>query len=359
MPVTIHDVAKRAGVGVGTVSRLLNGGHQVSPQTQERVRAAIAELGFTPSRRGQAFARGRTSTIVALVPFVTHPSAVERVTGLIDGLRATGLPVSIADVERPEHQTEHLVSLTEDQRPEGMVVVSLHLTEDELARLATVGLRPVLIDAEAPGLSCIVIDDVLGGRLATEHLLELGHRRIGFVGDLPRDRFGFTSSERRHRGYAEALADAGVDARQGYERTGRHGEETAREQARGLLELPERPTAVFAASDTQALGVLHAARALGIDVPGELSIVGFDDVAVAELVGLTTVRQPLVESGQVAARIVTEQITDPARPAERHEQPLELVERGTTGAPPRRRRGQPTAGGVPRRPPATGEDGGR
>jgi len=328
--VTIRDVAARAGVGVGTVSRIVNGGEQVSPATRERVLAAIEELDFRPSRRGQAFARGRTSTVAVLVPFVTHPSATERVSGLIQGLRDTHIPVSIADVELPEHQHDHLRALSADLRPEGLVVVSLHLTDEELDGLGAGGVRPVLIDAEAPGLSCFVIDDERGGRIATEHLVDLGHRRIGFVGDLEHDTFGFTSSERRHRGYLEALATAGLVPREEYQRTGRHGRDTALAATMRLLDLDEPPTAVFAASDTQALGVLQAARERGLRVPEDLSVVGFDDIGVAALVDLTTVRQPLVESGREAARVVVEQIKDPARVAERHEMPLELVVRGTT-----------------------------
>jgi DNA-binding LacI/PurR family transcriptional regulator len=331
---TIRDVANRAGVGVGTVSRMVNGGQHVSARTQSRVQAAIEELGFRPSRRGQAFARGRTSSVVVLVPFVTHPSAVERVSGLIHGLRASALPVSVADVERPEHQGEHLTSLVDDLRPEGLVVVSLRLSDQELAALAAAQVRPVLVDAEAPGLSSLVTDDREGGRTATDHLLTLGHRRVGFVGDLERDLFGFTSSERRHAGYVEALAAAGIDRDPDLERTGQHSQDNARGQAAALFALSDPPTAVFAASDTQALGVLQAARERGLRVPEDVSVVGYDDIAVAELVALTTVRQPLVESGMRAAAIVLEQVADPDRAAERIELPLELVVRGSTGPPP-------------------------
>lgn len=339
---TIRDVADRAGVGVGTVSRLLNGGHQVSPQTRARVQIAIEELGFRPSRRGQSFARGTTSNVIALVPFVTHPSAVERVSGMIHGLRESSLPVSVADVEVPEHQHEHLASMVDDLRPEGLVVVSLHLRDEELASLGRAGVRPVLVDAEAPGLTSLIVDDVAGGRMATEHLIGLGHERIAFVGDLERDPFGFTSSRRRHQGFVEALTSAGIERQPEFERTGTHSQDNARGQAAALFALPEPPSAVFAASDTQALGVLQAAREAGLRVPDDASVVGFDDIAVADLVGLSTVRQPLVDSGRRAAAIVLEQIADMDRPAERIELRLELVARGTTGPPPttrRRRRG--------------------
>ena len=334
---TIRDVAARAGVGVGTVSRTVNGGHQVSPKTRARIQAAIEELGFRPSRRGQAFARGTTAGVVVLVPFVTHPSAVERVSGLIHGLRASTLPVSVADVEVPEHQRDHLASLVDDLRPEGLVVVSLHLSDEERAALEAAGIRPVLVDAEAPGLSSLVVDDELGGVMATQHLLELGHRRVAFVGDLERDPFGFTSSERRHRGYLRALATAGLERDPELERTGKHSQDNARGQAAALFGSHGPPSAVFAASDTQALGVLQAAREAGLRVPEDVSVIGFDDIAVADLVGLTTVRQPLVDSGFRAAELVLAEAADASRPAEQVELPLELRVRGTTGPPPTRR----------------------
>jgi DNA-binding LacI/PurR family transcriptional regulator len=330
---TIRDVAERAGVGVGTVSRVVNGGLHVSPKTQARIQAAIEELGFRPSRRGQSFARGTTAGVVVLVPFVTHPSAVERVSGLIHGLRSSTLPLSVADVEVPQHQHDHLVSLADDLRPEGLVVVSLRLSEAEQLALDAAGIRPVLVDTEAPGLSSIVVDDEEGGRLGTRHLLDLGHRRIGFVGDLERDPFGFTSSERRHRGYLQALEAAGVPRDPDLERTGKHSQDDARGQAAALFALPQPPTAVFAASDTQALGVLQAAREAGLRVPADVSVVGFDDIAVADLVGLTTVRQPLVESGVRAAELVLAQAADHTHPVEQVELPLELRVRGTTAPP--------------------------
>jgi DNA-binding LacI/PurR family transcriptional regulator len=334
---TIRDVADRAGVGVGTVSRLVNGGRQVHPRTAERVQAAIDELGYLPSRRGRAFARGRTASVAVLVPFVTHPSAVERVTGLVEGFRSSGLPVSLADVESPEHQHEHLEALSSDLRPEGLVVVSLRLTREETERLRASGVRPVLIDAEAEGLTSFVVDDLAGGRLAVEHLLGLGHESVAFVGDLEHDRFGFVSSELRHRGYVAALDAAGLERCDEYERTGHHGQDTARNHGRELFGLARRPTAVFAASDTQALGILQAARDVRLRVPEDVSVVGFDDIAVAALTGLTTVRQPLVESGLRAAEAVLAQVDDPERAPEQVVLPLHLVVRDTTAPPPRPR----------------------
>lgn len=331
--VTIYDVARHAGVAVTTVSRVMNNTGQVRGETKDRVMAAVSELGYRPNRTARGLARRRVAAVAALIPFVSHSSAVHRVRGMVEGLRHTGLPLSLFDVELPEHQHEHLRALTGDLRPEGLVVVSLHLTDEEQAWLGAAGLRPVLVDSEADGLSSVVVDDEAGGELATSHLTGLGHRRIAFVGDLEHDRFGFTSSERRHRGYLRALAASGIERRTDYERTGRHGLDTARAQTMGLLDLAEPPTAVFAASDTQALGVIQAARERGVRVPDDLSVVGFDDIDIAAHADLTTVRQPLVESGGEAVRIVEAERIDPSAPPRRHLMEIELVRRGTTANP--------------------------
>lgn len=332
---SIHEVARRAGVGVATVSRVMNNTGQVRDETRLRVLAAVEELSYRPNRTARGLARRRLATVAALVPYVTHPSAVARVQGMVEACRDLGMPVSLFDVEVPEHKREHLSGLTADLRPEGLVVVSLHLTPEERGWLRRASLRPVLVDVELEGFSTIVIDDEEGGALATRHLLELGHRRIGFIGDLERgqDEFGFRASPLRHRGYLRMLAEAGVRRVPEYERTGPHGREESRRHARELLNLEPRPTAIFAASDTQAVGVLAAARDCGLRVPEDLSVIGFDDVETAASARLTTVRQPLVESGRRAIQLVEAERADPDQPPQRVVLGIELVARDTTGPP--------------------------
>src|SRR5262249_31112871 len=189
------------------------------------------------------------------------------------------------------------------------------------------------IDAVHPRFPSITVDNVAGGEMATRHLLALGHRRIALIGDPPPE-FRFEWSRDRTRGYERALAVAGIELRSDYVREGTRVPHVARAVAAELLSLPERPTAIFAASDTQALGALEAARALGIQVPGELSVIGFDDIEVAAYVGLTTVRQPLLESGRRGARLLLDELARRAVAPLRELLPLELVVRSTTGPAP-------------------------
>ena len=178
-------------------------------------------------------------------------------------------------------------------------------------------------------LPCVHIDDEAGGRLATEHLLALGHTRIGFVGDIEENPYGFYSSARRRAGHEAALRDAGLTPDPWLVRTGPHNRDAARALARELLSAAP-PTAIFAASDDQALGVLEAADAAGLAVPEQLSVVGFDDIEVARYAHLTTVAQPLEASGRRGVDLLLDALAGGTPRSEQLD--CELVVRGTTAA---------------------------
>src|SRR5215471_7918935 len=333
-PARIADVAARAGVGVATVSRVLNGRVGVRPSTRERVIEAIDALNYRPSSLARGLSLRRTMVVAALLPCFTNPSAVQRVRGIVDGLSASNYDLMVFDIESENRQRRAFELFDRGDRADGLLVVSTLPPEAEVDRLRAAGLPCVLIDAMHSAFPSIAVDDVAGGELATRHLIELGHRRVALIGDPPPE-FRFEWSRDRTRGYERALASAGIEVRDEYVREGTRIPHVARAVAAELLSLPERPTAVFAASDTQAIGVLEAARALGIAVPGELSVIGFDDVEVAAYVGLTTVRQPLVESGRRGANLLLDALTHrrQVRPL-RELLPLELVVRGSTGPAP-------------------------
>jgi LacI family transcriptional regulator len=335
--VTIADVAAYAGVGAGTVSRVLNESPRVSVETRARVLNAIEVLDYRPNPLAQGLSRGRCQTLGAVVPFFTHASAVERLRGVMAGLDGSRYDLVLFNVESPVHRDEHLASLTRRDRADGLLIVSMPPPARDLDRLAAAGVPVVLLDARGHGVPTVVTDDVEGGRIATRYLLSLGHERIAFIGDDPANPFGFTSSAEREQGYRESLIEAGLAERPGDVLHGPHVREVARDLAGRLFDRDpaDRPTAVFAASDSQALGVLEAARARGVAVPDELSVVGFDDIEVSSYAGLTTVRQPLLESGKAAVALLLEALTNEDQPApEVHQLGLELVVRSTT-APPR------------------------
>jgi LacI family transcriptional regulator len=328
---TIARVAALAGVGVGTVSRVLNDSGAVSPGTRRRVQEAIEALDYEPSAAARALSTGRTLAIGIVAPFATRPSVIERLRGAAQCISAAGYQLVLLDVDRPEHVAGAFRSIAVKGRVDGLLVISLPLPESAVARVRSAGIPLVLIDRRESGLGGVHIDDGAGGRLAAEHLLGLGHERIAYLGDDETNPYGFDSSARRRAGYEAALRDAGVEVRPELVATGPHGRSVARTLAAQLLALPDPPTAIFAASDDQAVGVLEAASAVGVDVPGDLSVIGFDDIEIARYAGLTTVAQPLEASGARAAELLLEQVE--GWPASAEELRCELVVRDTTAAP--------------------------
>ena len=327
---TISDVARRAGVGTGTVSRVLNDSPRVSPATHARVREAIDHLGYRRNAAARSLSLGRSNSIGVVAPFFTSPSVVERLRGVSGRLARHGYDLLLFAVETPAQRRDVFREFARPDRVTGLLVISLPLTDEEVAALRAQRLPAVLVDAGHPGLPSVAKDDVRGGELAAQHLIDLGHERIGFVGDAAQNPFGFTSSERRRAGLRRALRRAGLPSGSRWERLGLHGRAPARELAADLLSRAGRPTAVFAASDIQALGVLEAARDAGLRVPGDLAVIGFDDVELAELLGLSTVRQPLARMGDHGAALLLRVLENGAAEPVEALPALEVVRRRTT-----------------------------
>ena len=304
--VTIADVAADAGVGVGTVSRVVNGSEQVRAATLQAVLDSIDRLGYRPSHAAAALVRGTPHTVAVMVAHLTRPSTVVRVASALAALEEQGYDTIICNVDGPPERDRHLEALLPTHRADGVLAICLPFSCEQLDQFSRAGVALVTVDAVNPGVPQTVIDNVLGGRLATEHLIGLGHRRIAFIGDRtfskPPAGLGFTSSADRLRGYKQALAAAGIEAEAGLIQRGPHDAASAAEHAAQLLKSADPPSAIFAASDTQAIGVLAAADRLGVLVPGRLSVVGFDDIDSATFLRLSTIRQPLDRSGAEGAR---------------------------------------------------------
>ena len=339
--VTIRDVAREAGVSVATASRALNGKDLVSPDTRARILAVMDELGFTPSPAARRLSLGRTLTIGVIVSFLTRPQAAERLRGVDAVLTDSEFDLVIYNVESVQKRDHYLGTLAQSQRTDGLLVMSLPPPDSAIASLGQSPVPVVFIDVHTPsiaGMPRVVGDDAAGGALAARHLLDLGHTAIGFVGDAVADPFGFTSSRDREAGLINELARAGVSIPTEWTGHGAHGRYEARDLARRMLSGERRPTAIVTASDTQALGVIAAARELGLHVPDDLSVIGYDDIEAADYVGLTTVRQRLIESGRRGAEVLLAEIQARSeRPPVAHLAP-ELVVRVTT-APPKEGRG--------------------
>ena len=334
MPSTIADVARRAGVGRGTVSRVLNDRPNVDPATRERVQRAIAELDYVPSPTARRLSLGLTQTIGVVVPYMTTPSVVERLRGIEAALVPAGYDMIVFNIESVERRDAVFREVPRRERVDGLVVISIAPRDDEVARTQAARVPMVLLDVSHPSVPSIDVDDVGGGRLAARHLIELGHRRIAFLGDTPRLPLGFRSSRNRLAGVRSALADAGLPLPPGRIATGGPDRATAAALTRALMGGADRPTAILCASDTQALGAIEAIRSLGAEVPGDVSIVGYDDIEQAADLGLTTVRQPLEESGRRAVERLLAAINGGDASTDREVLAVKLIIRGTTGPVP-------------------------
>jgi LacI family transcriptional regulator len=333
MAPTIYDVARHAGVGVGTVSRVLNDSPRVSEATRQKVLAAIEELDYHPSPIAQRLSLRKTFAIGVIAPFVTRPAFVGRLRGVEAALTESKYDLVLYNVETTDKRDVCFRELPTSQRFDGLLIIALPPTEEDVAHFHQAGIPIVLIDAYHPALSRVVIDDVKGGYMATQHLIELGHTRIAYISDPLESPFRFTSSPHRYQGYRQALDEARIPFRPEYHRWAEHGEEQARDMARRLLDLTEPPTAIFAASDTQAMGAIQAARDADLRIPEDLSVIGYDDLQAAEYMGLTTIRQLLFESGQRGVELLLETLENSQTEPMHKVLPTELIVRGTTAPP--------------------------
>ena len=339
---TIRDVAREADVGIGTVSRVLNNSPQVSPETRERVLQAIQQLGFRPNQLARQLSRGtRVRSLGVISPFISDHSFMARLKGVQRAMAESDQDYDLIfyHVTTPERVQQRLVTIAEQGSVEGLLFVVLEPTPQQRELLDEAGVVYVGVnDHRIEEWPSVGGDNIRGGEIATEYLLGLGHRRIAYVGDVFPLSHGFSASEVRYKGYARALYEHNVPLNPDYIQLGPHGEDKAYDLTHGLLCLPQPPTAIFSMSDIQALGCLAAIRDAGLNVPGDISLMGFDDVEISQLIGLTTIRQHLEEAGYIAMQYLFRLLGDVSAAGGRSgtlpDLPsFEVVERQTTRPP--------------------------
>ncbi|SFC88113.1 transcriptional regulator, LacI family [Nocardioides terrae] len=328
----IKDVAREVSLSTATVSRALRGLPGVSDANRLKVTDAARRLGYVPSPSAVGLASGQTRTVAVIVPHVTRWFFGEVVQGAEEVLRTAGydlLLYNLAGEPAARHRVFHTDLLS--KRVDAVLVLGLRPTEEERRRLAGLGRPVAIVGAAAPDLFSVSIDDEQAARIATGHLLDLGHTRVGYLGGSL-DSLDFVAPSARLAGYRAALRERGIEHHPELEDVGEFTVAGGRAAAARLLAGPDRPTAIFAASDEMAIGVLRAARELGLSVPSDLSVVGIDDHELAGFFDLTTVAQPVREQGRRGAERVLAELTG-VRPPESEVLPVELVVRTSTAAP--------------------------
>ncbi|MCP4423389.1 MAG: LacI family transcriptional regulator, partial [Chloroflexi bacterium] len=212
---------------------------------------------------------------------------------------------------------------------DGLLLVSLTPSDADVEQFALANVPTVLVDAHHPALNRVRVDNVAGGYQATKYLIDLGHRKIAYISDFLDDPFNSPVRD-RFTGYKQALTESGIDFQADYHQEGEHGRSQARHLAHQLLTLPDPPTAIFAYSDTQAIGVIEAAKERGLSVPQDLSIIGFDNIKSAEYLHITTIRQALFESGEQGAELLLNLMKTPSAKPQEILLPTKLIARQTT-----------------------------
>ncbi len=332
----LADVAARAGVSAATASRSLRGIPKVSDDTRQRVLDAARELSYVTAWQA-AQSEGRR-VVGVIVPFITRWFFSTATASAADYLRAHGYDVLLYHLGSPDVRDSFFERLPLADRVDGILSLSMPLSEDHTLSLRALGLPLVSIGSTIPGFPSAGIDEVAASRSAVNHLLNLGHTRIGFIAGRPDDaRFDFTASGGRRRGYEQALIDAGIKPSADLVVDGPHGIGGGTAAMTELLSRPNLPTAVFAEFDELAVGAIAALQRVGLRVPTDVSVIGIDDHEVAEFARLTTIGQDVGEQGRVAAHLLLQMLG--AEPGSFDDQPVRiptrLVLRGTTAPPPR------------------------
>ena len=328
---TIYDVATLSGVSISTISRVLNAPDKVNSETRKRVMEAIDQLGFIPRAEARARALPNTGRIGVLTPFFTAPSFVQRFRGVASALSKANYELVIYPVDSMDHLQGYISSIPLMGNIDGLIIMSLSINDQDAQRLSNNGMETVLIEYSHSKLNSIVIDDEHGGQLAAEHLIKKGHKTFSFLGDIePPEKFAIHPVKSRLLGFEQTLRKAGMSLPKTHIRSAPYTQEESRQAAFELLSLPKPPTAIFAASDIQALSIMKVARQLNIKIPNDLAVVGFDDIDLAEHVDLTTIHQHLDESGRLAAEILLARINEHNRTLQHIKLPLNLIERMTT-----------------------------
>jgi DNA-binding LacI/PurR family transcriptional regulator len=307
MAASIEDVAREAGVSIATVSRALRGLPDVAETTRARVLEAAAELNYVASPFAARLASGRTSTVGVVVPFVNRWFFAQVIDTIESTLREGAYDLVLYNLGDEAGRARFFEEMPLRKRVDAIVIASLVLSEAEFAALDDLGLPVGLLGVDRPGYVSTRIDDAAGAQVAVEHLLSLGHTRIGLIGGDTSDPMRFTPPHHRQRGYRAALEGSGITPEPALEVLGYFTVGGGTTAAETLLALPERPTAIFAESDEMAYGAIRAIRTAGLQVPGDVAVIGFDDHVHSELMDLSTIRQPVAEQARdLTLRLLSE-----------------------------------------------------
>lgn len=328
--VTMRDVADKAGVSVTTVSHVINNSRPVNPETRSRVEQAMQVLRYQPNVLARSLRRGKTHTIGVILPDNTNPYFAEVVRGIEDTSFAQGYSVVLCNSDNDLDKERFYTNVLIEKQVDGIIFVAAGLSEENINNLQKKGVPCILVDRQVPGvkIDSVLADNQAGGYLAANHLIGLGHTAIACISGPRRLR----SSIERVAGYRQALESAGINMPPGWIVEGDFQYQSGFAGAERLLTGKTRPSAIFACNDLMAIGVYRYAYESQLRIPQDISIIGFDDIRLAEYSNppLTTIRQTKGVMGKRAAKLLLERIVNGNQVIKQDIIPVQLIVRGST-----------------------------
>jgi DNA-binding LacI/PurR family transcriptional regulator len=330
MKATIYDIAKEAGVSIATVSKVINGKGRISVETRSAVFAIMERLDFQPSVIASALTGKKTFTLGLLVPDVSNPFFAEIARAIEDQGHQLGYSVVMCNTDNKDEKIERYISLLLQKSVDGIIIATGIEKKEILEQLLAKGLPIVLIARELPfiAVDTVVVDDYVGGCMAANHLLEMGHKEIAFLAESQK----VSSSRERMRGFRQTMLDAGLLLNEQWLKVCDYKVEDGNSKTLELLQEDRRPTAIFACNDMLAVGALQAAREMKINVPSELSIISFDNTILSSVTNppLTTIAQPMEQMGKLAVDLIVQNIKESNHQKQRIVLRPELIIREST-----------------------------
>ena len=334
LAVTIYDIAREAQVGIGTVSRVFNNHPNVTPKTRDKILSVAKRLNYHPHAYAQALARKRTNTLAAIIPFFTNYFFIEVLQGVQDKISNLGYDLILYGINHPEQIDEYLRKSVQRGRVDGILFFSMKLPVSFVDKLKDHSKPVVLVDTFHEQFDSLAVENFQGAMVATNHLISLGHKNIGMISA----NINSVPARERIAGFKDAITSAGLEVHPENITVSKLTKQDGFSREAGYQSMKEMlsngsalPTAIFISSDIQAIGAMSALRQHGVKVPRDVAVVSFDDIELAEQFGLTTMRQPMYEMGELAVEKLIYRMEHPSAPPSQINFLPKLVVRATCG----------------------------
>lgn len=325
--INIYDVAEKAGVGIGTVSRVLNNSNKVKEETRNKIIAVMKELNYRPNKVAQNLAKQKTNAVAVIVPSFIDRFFVEVLKGIQNALEEKNLDLILYKIDLNEQRMEKILDIVHSQKVDGIVLVTMDISQIDHQELKKAAVPIVIADEFSPDFHSIYFDDIKGAERAVNYLIKSGHQKISFINGDPDSLHG----QKRLEGVKKAFKKAELKIRENLFKAGDFYTKNGYRSMQEILALPEAewPSAVFAASDSQAIGVLEAMAEKDLKAPEDIAVIGYDNIELAKYLKITTIWQPMYKLGYLTIEVLLKAINGELNHKFSRELELKLLKRDT------------------------------